>query len=123
MVDYANLATVAKRLIDENGRDVTLRKIDRGHANPAEPWRAPDITNIDVGPIKGVLVPFNANDIDETLVRAEDKKALISANDGGVNLIEEFDVLLDGSEEWKIVNVKVINPGDTRVIYILQVRL
>lgn len=122
MADFVALAATAKRLIDANGRDVTLRQLDRGHANGSQPWRKPGATNVDVGPLKGVIVPFESNDIDGTLIRESDKKALVAANDTGANEIEKFDELIDGSDIWKIVRVKVINPGTTRVLYIIQLR-
>lgn len=122
MVDYASLATIAQQLINENGRDVTITKLDRDANNPSQPWNPQTPTNTVVGPLKGVLVPFRNNDIDGTLVRKGDMKALVAANDTTPNLIEEFDELDDAGDIWKIVDTTVINPGPVRVIYKLTLR-
>lgn len=124
MVDYVSLAATAKRLIDANGRDVTLIKRDRIAADVDKPWRGGNAAPTSVGPLKGVIVPFGAEEIDGSLVRREDKKALIAANDDDSEMLEQFDVLIDGDPDdpWRIIEAEVINPGDVRVIYILQVR-
>ena len=124
MVDYVSLAATAKRLIDANGRDITLTKRDRTPADSAKPWRGGNATPTSVGPVKGVLVPFESEEVDGSLVRRDDKKALIAANDDDSELLEQFDVLIDGdaTDPWRILTVEVINPGDTRVIYKMQVR-
>ena len=58
MVDFVSLAATAQRLIEENGRSVTLFRKDRTPANAAEPWRGPDLTAPDpvagIGPVKVV---------------------------------------------------------------------
>jgi len=122
MVDYVSLAAVAKRLIDANGRDLTIRKKDRVPADSNKPWRAGGTSDTDVGPLKGVLVPYESKDVDGTLVRREDKRALIAANDTNPDLIEQFDSVVDGSDVWRIVSVETLNPGDVRLIYTLQLR-
>lgn len=124
MVDYTALAATAKRLIDKNGRDITLTKRDRTPTDANKPWRGGNAAPTSVGPIKGVLVPFTAEEIDGSLIRREDKKALVAANDDDSELLEQFDVLIDGdpADPWRILDVELINPGDVRVIYKFQVR-
>jgi hypothetical protein len=122
MVDYAALATTAKRLIDDAGRNVTLTRTDRTAGNPATPWRAGGTNDTTIGPFKAAVVGFTEEEIDGTLVSRGDKKALLSGLDGGTNLIEQFNILTDGAEIWKIMGVTVVNPGDTRVVYKIQLR-
>lgn len=121
MVDYVSLAATALRLIDTNGRDVTLTKKDRTPANAAQPWRGPGVADTTVV-VKAVVFPFDAEDIDGELVRREDKRAFVSASAAGVNEVEDFDFLTDGSDIFKIQRVRVIAPGDTRVLYDIQLR-
>lgn len=122
MVDYAKAAATAKRLIDDAGRNVTLTKTDRTPGTPATPWRAGGTSDTTIGPFKAAVVGFTEEEIDGTLVSRGDKKALLSGLDGDTNLIEEFNILTDGSDVWKIMSVKIVNPGDTRVVYVLQLR-
>ncbi len=122
MVDYIALAATAKRLIDAAGRDITLTKKDRSPADPNTPWRAGGVTDTTIGPFKGVVVPYEEKDVDGSIVRRGDRMALISGLDGGTNLVEQFDSLVDNGTVWKIQGVDVVNPGDTRVLYTLQLR-
>lgn len=121
MVDYVSLAATAERLIAENGRDVTLVKRSETPADAGKPWRGTtaDDTSITV---KGVVIPFEAEDQDGDLFRREDKQAFVAADATSPNEIESFDELDDGSDTYKIINVELIHPGDTRVLYVLQVR-
>ena len=129
-LNYANFRTTAERLIEENGRDVSLVRRDQGNpVDSAKPWRdsteAATITFI----VKGVIIDFEKEDIDGSLVRRGDKRVLISAksvsDEGGsaANLIiEDYDHVLDAGVRWKIKDVNLIEPGDTRIMYDLQIR-
>lgn len=126
MVDFTSLRATAERLISENGRDVTLVKRLRTADDVAKPWRGPpvgpDVTIV----AKAVFVEFEEEDFDSTLVRRGDKRALISAKVvealDATTMLEEFDTVLDNTVEWKVVNVVVIEPGTSRVLYDVQLR-
>lgn len=122
MVSYSSLAAVAQRLIDENGRDITITLKDRAAANPSEPWRANGSSDTVVGPVRAVVVPYSTQDVDGTLVQREDKRALVAALDVDPSVLENFDLVTDGSDVWRVVASRIVNPGDTRVIYALQLR-
>lgn len=132
MVDFTSLRLTAERLINENGRALTLQRHDQ--SNPlvvAEPWRTPDPAGANVVSLAvlGVFTEFEKEDFDGSLVRRGDKRVLIAAKDledvqtGTENIkIEDFDTLLDGTEIWKILSAEVIEPGSLRVLFDLQVR-
>lgn len=129
MVNYVSLAATAERLIEENGRDLTVIQAGETAANPAEPWRADTPAGESRITVKGVIVEFDNEDFDGTLVRRGDKRAFIAHNSivdaagaGESTELEGFDRLLDAGAEWKIVSVKAIHPGDIRVVYDLQLR-
>jgi hypothetical protein len=121
MVNYASLATTAQRLINENGRTVTLTKTDRTPADSNKPWRAGGSSDTTVD-VVAVLVPYESKDVDGTLVKRGDNRAYVAALDTGAELIEDYDTLVDSSDYWRIQAVEVINPGDTRVLYDIQLR-
>lgn len=121
MVNYVSLAATAKRLIDSNGRDVTLAKLDRTPADVNKPWRAGGGSDTTTGPLKAVIVPFEAEDDDGAVTRSEDMVAYVAASDTDPAEIETYDRLLDGADVWRIKKVITINPGDTRVVYEIMI--
>jgi hypothetical protein len=129
-LDYVSFRLLAERLINENGRDLTLQREDQVNALvPAEPWRAPATTNKVTLAVKGVFIDFEKEDFDGSLVKRGDKRVLVAAKDtedvrtGTDNInIEDFETLLDGTEIWKIVTVQTIEPGSLRIAYDIQVR-
>ncbi len=130
MVDFASFRLLAERLIEANGRELSLVRRDQGNpADPAKPWRgsteAAKITVV----VKGVFIEFEKEDFDGTLVRRGDKRVLIAdksvTDEGGsaLNLkIEDYDHILDGGTRWKIMQAELIEPGPIRIMFDLQVR-
>ena len=121
MVDYVSLAATAERLINQNGRDVSLLRNERTPSDPANPHRGGGTTVTTLGPLRAVLIPFESDNQEGTLVRRNEKRAFVAAN-VAAGEIETFDQLVDGSTTWKIVDVDTINPGSVRVMYDLQLR-
>ena len=129
MVNYVSLANLAERLIEENGRTFTLVQAGETAVDPAKPY-GPDTTAGQTRhTVLGVITEFENEDIDGTLIRRGDKRCLIAHNSivdvaSGTEslIIEEFDTLEDGTEVWKIEGVETIHPGDTRIMYDLQLR-
>ncbi len=128
-LDYVSFQNLAERLIEENGRTISLVRRDQGNpTDPSKPWRgsteADEITVV----VKGVFVEFEKQDFDGTLVRRGDKRILIadkSVNDesSASNLkIEDYDHVLDGGVRWKIITAELIEPGDLRIMFDIQVR-
>lgn len=129
-LNYANFRLLAERLIGENGRDLTLQRVDQVNAAvSAQPWRVSAETNNVSLPVIGVFVEYEKEDFDGTLVRRGDKRVLVAAKDtedvqtGTENIdIEDFDTLLDDGEVWKILTAVAIEPGNLRIMYDIQVR-
>lgn len=127
-LNYANLANTAERLIEENGRSLTLIKGGEVVADVNKPY-GPDTTTGDLSyTVIGVIVEFENEAFDGTLIMRGDKRALVAHNSvvdeagAGSVEIEKFDRLLDGLVDWKIENVISWQPGDTRIFYDLQLR-
>lgn len=122
MVDYTSLAATAKRLIEKNGRTVTITKMSQTPADPAKPHRARNpAADTSVTPT-AVVVPFEREQVDGSNVMVDDKMVLVAQESvSGVDL-QSFDRLTDGSDEYDIVKVKKVNPGPTSVVYMIQVR-
>jgi len=129
-LDYTSFRNLAERLIEDNGRSLSLVRRDQGNpTDPAKPWRgSTEAAEVTVA-VTGVVIEFEKEDFDGTLVRRGDKRILIadkSVIDEGTasaNLkIEDYDHVLDGLIRWKIITAVLIEPGDTRIMFDLHVR-
>ena len=140
MVNYVALAATAKRLIEANGRLVTLFKRDRDPAVAGQPWRGPDLIptppdGIILGPIRVAFVPASGSGFGKMLFDGETNLAVkidqvgimatVSAADLSVSEadIEKMDSLLDGTEVLKIVSKGHLKPADTSLIFLLGLQL
>lgn len=130
MVNYVKIAATAKRLIEANGRTVSLVRLDRDPADPDMPWRGPAVVDsapydpLDYPSPKAVIVPYTEDDIDGTLVRHGDKRAYVAATSTAVAALNlaEYDGLIDNGEQYKIVSVNILNPGEIIILYEMQLR-
>ncbi len=130
MVDYLSFQLLAERLIEANGRTLSLVRRDQDNpTDPAKPWRGSTEANEITVVVKGVFTEFEREDFDGTLVRRGDKRVLIAAKSvtdeggGAANLkIEDYDHILDGGVRWKIMKAELIEPGPLRIMFDLQVR-
>lgn len=130
MIDYVSFQNLAERLIEANGRDLSLVRRDQGNpVDPAKPWRdSTEAAEITVA-VKGVFIEFEKEDFDGSLVRRGDKRVLIAAKSvtdeggGAANLkIEDYDHILDAAIRWKIITAELIEPGPLRILFDIQVR-
>lgn len=129
-LDYVSFQNLAERLIEANGRTLSLVLRDPGNlTDPAKPWRgsteADEVTVV----VTGVFIEFEKEDFDGTLVRRGDKRVLIAAKSvtdegsSAANLkIEDYDHVLDATVRWKIITAELIEPGPLRIMFDLQVR-
>lgn len=130
MVNYVSFQNLAERLIEANGRDLSLVRRDQGNpTDPAKPWRGSTEVDTITVVVKGVFIEFEKEDFDGTLVRRGDKRVLIAdksvTDEGGSasNLkIEDYDHVLDGGTRYKILSAELIEPGPLRIMFDLQVR-
>lgn len=125
MANYTRMAATAKRLIEKNGRTVTLVRLSRSALDTNKPWRGPD-PDPDPAPAaitcKAVIVPYEAKELEGSLIRNGDKRAFIADTSLPDHDLEKFDTLIDGGDTYKIVSVALFNPGDVRLLYEIQLR-
>jgi len=128
MVNYAKLRATAQRLIEANGRTVTLRKDDETPDGDA--WRGPDDEPTppdgDVLTPKVVFVPPRGSglgaivQIDPSLFQRYEKVAIVAAasvEDAG---LEDFSTLVDSDgRTWRISSVERLQPGDVALLFTL----
>ena len=116
---YTRLAATALSQINDKGRTVTL-------STPGSDIYAPGSGTFTAGtPVtqtaKALFTEYSLRDIDGELIRTDDKECLIAAS----SLTGEptaKDKIIDGSTEYSVVRVETVKPGDTALLYKIQVR-
>lgn len=124
MADFVALAAVAKRLIDANGRSVTLIKQGTTPQDADQPWRGQ--ANYPQAQVTGIAAFVPATQLLTWKVDWDGFKKgvnyfLFPASDDGGHQLEYFDQLVDGDIHWRIIHVEVVGPAATRVVYMIEV--
>lgn len=127
--DYAGLKTTVDELMAEFGRSITLRRMPRTAADPAQPWRGPADPGTPVDTVlDAVFVPPNTvrqfgltalGEGTETvdLLRFSEQIVIIAQDED----IRPNDQIIDGPV-WSILGYQVLRPGDTFMLGFLGVR-
>jgi hypothetical protein len=124
VVDFTKSAATAKRLIDANGRTVTVAKRGNNPQDSDKPWRGQ--ADYDIATVSGKAVFVNSSDLgysvlDEDNVKRSVKVALFAASNDGGEELETFDEIRDGNVKWQITKAELLAPADTRVLYAFEV--
>lgn len=128
MVNYVRLAAVAKRLIETNGRTVTLYRRSTTPADPTKPWRGADEDDTETLDVIGAFVGDTDTDLGQllalaggTLTGRSGKVLLVAADSAPAEDLESFNGVLDGDVSWAIQSIETLAPGP--VILMHQLRL
>ena len=116
-MNYDRFVSTAIKQINDKGRTVILRNSGNGSFDPITSTFTDGATT-DRSP-KGLFTEYNAKEIDGSIIIRGDKKVLIADLSSPP---DNSDILIDGTDEYSVINVGVIQPGDTPILYILQVR-
>lgn len=124
MVDFVKLAATAERLIEANGRSVTVTKQGKTPVDPNQPWRGSSTPVLDS--VTGIAAFVSPGDLGKVVTNVDqlkrvDQVALFAANNDGGKLLEDFDTITDGSVIWKIHRAELLKPGATRLLYLFEV--
>lgn len=117
------MLVLATRLIDENGRTITLSKTSLTAADPAKPWEGPAAATTTTTAKAVFLDPITSRDwgfVDEQDAFLEHRADQIALVAGTVD-IEDNDTIVDGTIVWKINKTVTLKPGDTALIHQLYV--
>lgn len=120
MVNYTRIASTAQRLINDNGRDVSLKRISRTPGDSNKPWRGPAAAE-ESFTVKAVVFPYEEKDVDGSIVRLGDKRMYVAANALGQEMAT-MDAVEDGGVRYRIVVANIIAPGAVSVVYEIQLR-
>lgn len=130
--DYTPIKAVVERLIEDHGRSLTLVIRDTTPDNASQPWRGPadpgtNITKTAIGVnVHSFLKSFFGTefiDEDGKLIRRTNKSILFAENSVAGFDITLADLLIDGSITYKVDRVNVLDPGDTPILYEVDIKL
>jgi len=116
--NYAGLAKTALKQIAKFGRSVTLRTVAAGTFDTST-GTVSGASNSDVV-VKALVTGYKDKQIDGQIIRHGDKMVMIAGSAVTTPPVSN-DIVVDGGD-YKIVNIETIQPGDTVLIYKLQVR-
>ncbi len=121
MARFDSAIALAKKLIKKNGQLVTLRGFTAGAApDPAKPWK-PGAPAAQDQTIEAVFLDYEQRYIDGQTIRTGDQRVFMPAE--GLTAPPEVEgLVLRGTEVWKVIAVKPLNPNGQAIMYELQVR-
>ena len=115
--DYARAAATAERLVRKFGAPGSVRCQTPGSGPSYDPG-PPTITD---HPAHIVLTDYSSREIDGQRILSTDRKALVESAIGIEPTPSDLLVTADGAT-LTIVNVDVLRPATTTILYTLQVR-
>lgn len=115
--NYSASAATANRLIKKFGTSVGMDRVVLGEYDP-DTGTTPTTTTTQT--VKAVVIDFPQRYIDGTLVRAGDRRAIVSAV--GATAPLQGDTFTWKSIPQVVVSVKELGPAGVAVLYTLQVR-
>lgn len=132
MTNYPRAAATAKRLIEANGRTVTLRKENRLPADNSKPWRGPDTTaapDVSEGGasltvlacfvgVSGTSLGKRAKDVADASLKDLQSVALVASSSlSGTPDLSQFDTLIDGSQIYRIIATEELRPSTLSIMW------
>jgi hypothetical protein len=113
--NYSPVAGTAKRLIEKFGKAVIIRRL----TDSGTPWN-PTQAQVDSGFI-GVTLDYEKNEINGTLIKIGDRKLYLAAKDAAITPEVTDTAIIDG-REYSIPSIMALEPGDTALLWEVQLR-
>lgn len=116
--NYEGLQGTAQAQVADKGRNISYISVNGGTYDPSTDAISGDSETTST--IKALFLDFKTNQVDGTIIQADDKLVLI---DGAASITPKIDdKITDGYDTYKIVGVKTVKPGGTILLYKLQAR-
>jgi hypothetical protein len=112
--------TLAQTLIGQFGRTATLTRAPAGESGYTGQAPAGSAT---VYPCSIVFEEYADSQVDGTVIKRGDRKAIVSRLALGTAPLPDRDTLTEGGRAWRIVRVLGYSSGEQEAAYSLQVRL
>lgn len=125
-MDYARAVALAQRLINKNGRTITVQQLSSTPVDANKPWKGPNAPTVLASATpKGVFLPVSSlNELglfvaDDELLKRVEQVVLIAAD--GTNAFDTFHRVSDGVL-YHIDWVRTLKPGDTVILYAMGIK-
>lgn len=123
MVDFVRLQATTLRLIEKNGRAVTLQRLSATPSDAAKPWNGPATPTVaEAVDVIAAFVPHAGNIemakdlLDENLLKRCEQIALVGVTEG--QDFKAFTQLVDNGVAYKIPFMRVLQPGMPTLLYV-----
>lgn len=115
---YKSFQDLASRLIGDKGREVTIVYKTDGIYNP----NTNTITRNyeDSVQVKAFFKTIKSNEVQDDMAETQEKSVLISAL--AIDVPKINDVLIDGDQEYTIIDVQTLQPGNETIVYEVKIR-
>lgn len=129
--DYDEMSALAKELCDEFGRAVTLYKLGNTDADAGKPWRGEGVqtpespvATVGVFVVPNTSIPTESRGlafdwVDQELLTRVRHVLLVPAL--GLPVLDDYKLVNDGGQDWKILWGQCLQPGPTRLLYVFGV--
>ncbi len=127
--DYAEFQALAKELIEETGRTVTLRRHNRTPVDASKPWRGsnPRETPADTATVVALFTDtISSRYLSSTVQREGNEEGvqelmLVATSSAPGKTLEDFDECLDGTELLHIKALNILRPGDEQIFVAFKI--
>lgn len=126
--DWTSVITLANRLIERNGRPVQFVRNVQTISDTDKPWRNTSSAGSDeIQTLNAVFVPdgsglgFEAKDMN--LFREAEQIAIVAPELGSTyDLTQYHQVVEANGRQWRFSGVKMLQPGDTPLLWIIGMK-
>jgi hypothetical protein len=122
---FAGTAQAMQEAITLLGRDAVLRKhTGSTDVDVAKPWLGPTQTTSDFTETttKMVFDTFKLREMDDTIVKSGDVKVYVSAVSLGTVEPAVGDILVDGTQEYRLMRVLHFKPNEDSIAFEMHAR-
>jgi hypothetical protein len=130
-IDYDALAATARRLVDNAGKDVVVRRLGTSAADPSKPWRgatgggvsaAQEVTLSAVSVPPASMINLGGRMLaNDELAQRLSAVYIAATAEGGPEDLSGYDELVDGSSVFRIVELDTLRPADKTLLYFIGV--
>lgn len=127
MVDYTNMAAMALRLVTQNGKTITVAKLDTAPSDATKPWRGPADQRapyVDSQSVKAVEIPLSGIGklVSKKDIPDDVTDFYIVAPEPSTPSLLGFDEVVDGAVTSRVTKMEVLKPADVVLLYIIGVQ-
>ena len=129
--DYTSIADTALAMVKKYGRSMTITKFDQSAGDPAKPWEGASdprgvgktsltIYAVAVSVTSAIQVGLVTKDDD--MVKRSEQILIVAPGSVEQTDLGNFNIVSDGSVEWKVAGVDKMQPSNLILLYYIGVK-